>query len=146
MPTKFGNLFMTAIIASPLHGLMGDGFAVITVTGRKTGRRISTPINVSPQNGEWVVISYRNRTWWRNLRDGRKGELRHAGKTFPVTARILDQTSAIARELKKYFANYPGRAKYFGIRTGAEGKAQDEELSRAAAERVVVFLAPGGLG
>jgi deazaflavin-dependent oxidoreductase (nitroreductase family) len=146
MPTKFGNAFMTAIIASPLHGLLGDGFAVITVSGRKTGRRISTPINVSPQNGGWVVISYHSRNWWKNLLDGRKGELRHRGKTFPVAARILEQTTAVAAELKKYFAQHPGRAKYFGIRPDMDGRGLDDAMNRAAQDRVVIFLSPTASG
>jgi deazaflavin-dependent oxidoreductase (nitroreductase family) len=146
MPSPFGNAFMKAIIASPLHPLLGDDFAVITVTSRKTGRRISTPINVTPQDGEFVVISYRNRLWWKNLLDGRKGELHHRGKTFPIAARILDQTAGVAAVLKKYFEKYPDRAKYFGIRTGGEGKAPEEELTRAAADRVVVFLTPSAPG
>jgi deazaflavin-dependent oxidoreductase (nitroreductase family) len=146
MPTKIGNLFMTAIIASPLHGLMGEGFAVITVTGRKTGRRISTPINVSPQAGELVVISYRSRNWWKNLLDGRTGELRHRGKTIPVAARILDQTPGVKPMLKSYFDQYPGRAKYFGIQTGAGERVSEEALDRAAQERVVILLAPVASG
>jgi len=146
MPSPFGNAFMQAIIASPLHPLLGDGFAVITVTGRKSGRRISTPINVAPQDGEFVVISYRNRLWWRNLLDGRKGELHHRGSNLPVVGRILDQTAGVAAALKKYFEKYPGRAKYFGIRMGGEGKATEEELTRAAADRVVVFLTPSASG
>jgi deazaflavin-dependent oxidoreductase (nitroreductase family) len=120
MPGLISNAFMKAILVSPLHAMPGDSFAVITVRGRKTGRRISTPINVSPQDGEFTVISYRNRTWWRNLRDGRKGELHHRGKTFPVTARIFEQPSQVPAELKAFFGRYPGHAKYlaFGCTIG----------------------------
>jgi deazaflavin-dependent oxidoreductase (nitroreductase family) len=117
MPSTLGNAFMKAIIVSPLHGLMGDRFGLIAVTGRKTGRRISTPVNVSLQDGEYLVIRYRNRTWWRNLLDGREGKLHHRGKTFPVSARVLDRAPGILPVLKTYFKAYPGREKYFGIRT-----------------------------
>jgi deazaflavin-dependent oxidoreductase (nitroreductase family) len=140
MPSPIGNAFIKAIIVSPLYSLMGDGFAVVTVTGRKTGRRISTPVNVSLQDGEYLVISYRNRTWWRNLLDGRAGELHHRGKTFPVSARILDQAPGVLPVLKTYFEQYPGRAKFFGIRTDAAGHIPEDDLARAAEERVAVFL------
>jgi deazaflavin-dependent oxidoreductase (nitroreductase family) len=142
MPSAFGNAFMKAIIVSPLHGLMGDGFALITVTGRKSGRRISTPVNVSPQGLEFLVISYRNRTWWRNLLGGRSGELHHRGKSFPVSARILDQAAGVLPVLKSFFEQYPDRAKYFGVRTDAHGVVLREDLTRAAEERVAVFLTP----
>jgi len=146
VPSPIGNAFMKAIILTPLHPILGDGFAVITVTGRTTGRRISTPVNVSPQDGELVVISFRSRTWWRNLLEGRKGKLHHRGKTFPVAARILDQPSAVADELRRYFTAHPGRAKYFGIQSDAAGKAPEEELTRAASDRVIVFLSPTASG
>jgi len=68
MPGSFGNFFMKAILNSPLHGLLGDSFAVITVTGHKTGRAISTPVNVSFADNCYTVVSTRDRTWWRNLR------------------------------------------------------------------------------
>jgi hypothetical protein len=146
MPSPFGNAFMKAIIVSPLHALLGDGFAVIAVTGRKTGRRISTPINLPSRNGEFIVISYRHRTWWRNLLEGRRGELHHRGKTIPIEARIQDQTPAVAAGLKKYFETHPGRAKYSGIRVTAEGHALEQDLTRAAEDRVVIFLTPRASG
>lgn len=142
MPDAISNAFMKAILISPLHALLGDSFAVITVTGRRTGRRISTPINVSPQDGEFTVISYRNRRWWKNLRDGRKGELHHRGETFPVTARIIDRTSEVLDELKTFFGRYPGHAKYFGVRIDDRQNLNREDLDRAAADRVIIRLAP----
>jgi hypothetical protein len=72
--------------------------------------------------------------------------LHHRGKSFPVGARIQDQTPAVAAELKKYFETYPGRAKYFGLRIAAEGHALEEDLTRAAEGRVVVLLMPRASG
>jgi hypothetical protein len=90
MPNPISNAFITAILRSPFHSLLGDSFGVITATGRRTGRRISTPINVSRMGEEFTAVSYRKRTWWRNLAGGRAGELQVGGKTIPVTARIID--------------------------------------------------------
>ncbi len=142
MPTAFGNAFMKAILYSPLHSLLGNSFGVIIVTGRKTGRRISTPINIAPQDEGWTVVSYRNRTWWRNLRDNRMGKLRVAGKTMTVKARILESASEVEAGLKDYFERYPAYAKYFGMRTDAGGKIPEEELKRVARDRVIIRFAP----
>jgi len=146
MPTPFGNAFMKGILRSPLHGMLGDGFAVITVTGRKTGRRISTPINVDPADGEFLVVSFRERIWWRNLEGGRAAELHHGGKTFPVTARIQKDTAGVAAELKKYFAKHPGRAKYFELAADSKGEISADSLKHAAENRVIVHLAPAVSG
>jgi deazaflavin-dependent oxidoreductase (nitroreductase family) len=143
MPNPIGNAFISAILRSPLHPLLGDSFGVITVTGRKTGRRISTPINVARAADGFTVVSTRGRTWWRNLLDGRAGELRVGGKTVPVTARIADQPGEVRDGLKAYFERYPEYAKYFGIRRDERGVIPDADLARAAGERVIIRLIPG---
>ncbi|MBN1439827.1 MAG: nitroreductase family deazaflavin-dependent oxidoreductase [Anaerolineales bacterium] len=99
-------------VFSPLHPLLGESFAVITVYGSKTGRRISTPINVSHSREEFTVVSYRTRTWWRNLREGRAGGLRLGGKTVTVTAKIIDDPEQGRDGLRVYFERHPGYAEY----------------------------------
>jgi len=143
MPNPIANAFMKGIICSPLHPLLGDSFAVIAVTGRKTGRRISTPINVTRQADGFSVVSYRTRNWWRNLLGGRAGELRVAGETIAVTARIIDQPAEVRDGLREYFKLYPGYAKYFGIQADGQGKVLDQDLERIAKDRVIVRLVPG---
>ena len=83
MPSPLANFFMKSLINSPLHSLLGENFAVITVTGRKTGKPITTPVNTLPVDGILTVLSQRDRTWWRNLRGGRMAQLRRAGQPFP---------------------------------------------------------------
>jgi len=68
MPSALENFFMKAIINSPFHSLLGESFAVITFEGRKSGKRYSTPVNVARVDSTWIVVSMRERTWWRNLR------------------------------------------------------------------------------
>ena len=62
MSGNLGNLFMKTIINSPLHPLLGSGIALITVRGRKTGKPISTPVNVVNDGDGLLVVSLRNRT------------------------------------------------------------------------------------
>jgi deazaflavin-dependent oxidoreductase (nitroreductase family) len=142
MPTPIGNAFVTAILRSSFHSVLGDSFGLITVTGRKTGRRISTPINVSRLGEEFTVVSYRKRTWWRNLTGGRAGELRVGGKSVPVTARIIDQPGEVRDALKEYFERYPDYAKFFELRCDPQGRILDGELERVAKDRLIIRLTP----
>ena len=64
---KTGNPFVSALLRSPLHGLLGTKFMLVSVTGRKTGRTYTTPVNYVRQGDTLAVISRRGRTWWRNL-------------------------------------------------------------------------------
>jgi len=142
MPSAFGNFFMKTLIDSPLHGLLGERFAVITVTGRKSGRAISTPINVSRDDNSYTVVSTRDRTWWRNLRGDASAHLRNAGRTFTVRGEIIEEPGAVREELQRFFQRYPGDAKYFKIRLTPEGTADPTDLEHAAKEKLIVKLHP----
>ena len=146
MPSPIGNFFVKTLLNSPLHPLMGRNIALITVTGRKTGRSISTPVNTVDLEGALTVISLPERTWWRNLRGGSAARLRQAGKTFPVRADVVETPEKVVIWLEKYFTQYPGYAKYFGIDSGPDGKPFPQDLERLAAERVIIRLFPNGKG
>lgn len=88
-------------------------------------------------------MSFSSWTWWRNLLGGQAGELLHRGKTFPVTARIIDQPGEVRDGLKAYFDRYPEYAKYFGIRRDERGVIPEADLAHAANDRVIIRLIPG---
>jgi deazaflavin-dependent oxidoreductase (nitroreductase family) len=140
MPSAIGNFFIKSIIHSPLHRLVGNDFAVITLTGRKTGQAISTPINLVRLGDTQTVISLRSRTWWRNLKDGRPAQLRHAGRRSNVRAEIVDTPAEVTAGMAIYFSQYPGYAKYFKLSTDMDGKPDPTELEKLASERVLIRL------
>jgi hypothetical protein len=79
------NAGVIALTASPRWGkLLGRSFAVISYTGRRSGRTFSTPVNYRRQ-GDTVTISVMLpdvKTWWRNFTgDGGPISLQLAGVT-----------------------------------------------------------------
>jgi len=82
MPGKISNFFVASIINTPLHPMLGKNMAVITVTGSKTGKRYSTPVNVMRDGETFTVVSLRDRTWWHNLRGGNQGLIRVAVNNY----------------------------------------------------------------
>ncbi len=142
MPTPLGNFLIKTLVTSPLHPLLGDSFGVITVTGRRSGKPITTPINTVCIEGVLTVISMRTRTWWRNLRTGGPASLHQAGNTFPVRAEVVEAPADVAVWMGKYFTLYPGYTKYFGIKPDPDGNPNPQELQRVAGERVIIQLFP----
>jgi deazaflavin-dependent oxidoreductase (nitroreductase family) len=140
MSSNISNLFMQAIIKSPLHPLLGASFAVITVAGRKTGKPISTPINVVKDSDGLTVVSLRSRTWWRNLRGGRPATLRLAGRQMSVCGEVLEAHSEVTQGFAHFFARFPNYAKHYGIRNGVATEA----LERLADKHVVIRLTEVG--
>lgn len=60
------NPVMKRLLRSPLHWPWSRWFTVVEWTGRRSGRRYSTPVAFLPRAGEvWVTTGG---AWWRNLR------------------------------------------------------------------------------
>jgi len=142
MPNTFGNFFVKAIVASPLHALLGPNLALITVTGRKTGKAISTPVNITRDGDAYIVLSMRNRTWWRNLRGAAAAQLRVGGKTYQVHGEIVEDVGEVTSGLRRYFQQNPQYAKYFDVRVASDGQADQADVQRVAAERIIIRLLP----
>jgi len=144
MSGNIGNSFMKAIINSPLHLLLGPGFALITVQGRKTGKPVSTPVNVVKDGDGLTVVSLRTRTWWRNLRGGRPAMLRLAGRQLSVRGEVLEAQNDVAQGFAHFFTRFPNYAKYYGVQPAAEGGVATESLERLADKHVVIHLVEVG--
>ncbi len=139
MPSRFENFVVATIVRSPFHGLLGDAFAVISLRGRRSGKPISTPVNVLREGSTLTVVSLRTRTWWRNLRRGQPANVRLAGKDFDVRGEVLEAPDQVREGLAHFFESRPGHAKYFGVRM-ADGKLSGEDLQKATVQRVIVRL------
>ena len=76
------NPVVKGLLNSPLHGLVDGGLALITVTGRRSGREYTFPVNYE-QQGEQVTITVGwpdRKLWWRNLVGGGRVRMRIRGE------------------------------------------------------------------
>ena len=90
------NPVVSAILRSPLHWLLSPGLMLITVTGRKSGRRYTIPVGYH-QAADAVIVMVGeapSKTWWRNYRAGGPVELRLRGKPLRGRAQVLPPDSA----------------------------------------------------
>jgi F420H(2)-dependent quinone reductase len=68
---RTGNVAIRALLESPLHGLASRQLALISVTGRRSGRVFTFPVSYR-QDGDTVKIGVEwpdRKVWWRNLLD-----------------------------------------------------------------------------
>jgi deazaflavin-dependent oxidoreductase (nitroreductase family) len=86
---RTANPVVSAVLGSPLHPLLSRSLALITVTGRRSGRRYTFPVG-NRQDGDRVLIKVgwpERKHWWRNLRDAGQVEMlirstRHKGQAL----------------------------------------------------------------
>ena len=133
------NPFMIWLVRSPFHRLLSKNFMTLSYTGRKSGKSYQVPVNYTRQGDILVTISYRERTWWRNLRGGAPVVLRLEGKDVSATSRVLENDAEVTETLTNYLSQTPQMAKYFQVGLDSSGVPNTEDIKRAAADRVVIL-------
>ena len=138
-PPKWVNTFVKAMLHTPgVQRLVGSNVALITVTGRRSGRRITTPVSYNRQAGAVIVLTKRVRTWWLNLFEQPEVELRLAGHTFRGRARPSVADERELPTLVAFLEHRPRDAKAYGVTLDADGH-MDERRARALLSQLVVI-------
>lgn len=83
------NPLVGAILRSPLHRVMSGGVILVTVTGRRSGHRYTTPVQYVRAGNDVFAVSRAGRTWWRNVRGGAAVTLRLHGRDRNATADVV---------------------------------------------------------
>ena len=131
---------MKWVLKSPFHGFVSKGMMLTSVTGRRSGRTITTPTNYLRDGDTLWVVSWRDRKWWKNLRGGAPMRVRLAGKDVEGCGEVVEQQEALARSLFEYYHKAPQLAKYVNIGLDAEGCPVYEDCLSAASKMVMVKL------
>ena len=133
-----GNDFVKFFLRTPLYVFMGDTM-LITVTGRKTGKKYTTPVGYYREGDFLWIITSRDRTWWRNVQDGAEVEMRMRGKDVTGFAEAILDEDEFASQLGDYLKHVPMAAKPLGMRM-ENGEPHSEDASRLAKERLFVRI------
>ncbi len=132
-----GNDFMAWVLRSPLHGILSKGMMLITVTGRKTGKKYTLPVEYFEADGFLWIVTSRDRTWWRNLQNGAEVELLLKNQPLNAYASLVTNLEQVETHLLDYVRQAPLAAKAMGLRM--ENKIPNaEDLAREAKKRLFV--------
>lgn len=134
------NPMMVWLLKSPLHGMISRGVMLVSVTGRKSGKMISTPTNYLRDGTTLWVISWRDRKWWRNLRGGAKVRVLLAGRSVEGRGQVIEDEVAVAHSLFDYYRRVPQYAKYVKIGMDTAGLPISADCERVASSIVMVRI------
>ena len=134
------NRVMRLLLNSPLHGVMSGSVMVIYYTGRKTGRRRSTPVRYLREGESSVVcLTGRETGWWPNFLEPRDVELQLAGHRVAARAHAQpDDTEHKASVLRETLRRFPADAPYHGIVVKRGQEITPAQFEAAVARDVVV--------
>lgn len=133
-----GNDFVKFFLRTPLYVFMGDTM-LITVTGRKTGKKYTTPVGFYRDGDCLWILSSRDRTWWRNVCDGAKVEMRIHGKDMTGFAEAILDEKMVTVQVMEYVRRIPMSAKGLGVQM-EKGEPHPEDAARLAKERMFVKI------
>jgi deazaflavin-dependent oxidoreductase (nitroreductase family) len=137
---RLGNPILAALLRSPLHATVDGGMMLISVTGRRSGKVHTTPVNYLRDGETLTIVSLQERTWWRNLRGGAEVGVHLQGKARRGHAAVVEDDASVATALGRILGRDPAYARFLGVRTRPDGTAEPEDLARASRSRVVVSI------
>ncbi|MCB0036181.1 MAG: nitroreductase family deazaflavin-dependent oxidoreductase, partial [Anaerolineales bacterium] len=113
---------------------------LLCYTGRKSGRAYATPVNYVQEGDLLRIVSFKQRTWWRNLLDRSAVVVYLRGTARQVTAEVVQSEAAVAVQLGYLVRQAPALANYLQIPFDADGSPKSAALEHAAVGRVVILL------
>ena len=134
-----GNTFISWVLRSPFHGLLSNGMMLITVTGRKTGKKYTTPVGYYQQDGFLWILTSRDRQWWRNVTNGTEVSVLLKKKSVQGFAEAELDAQAVEARMVEYLQHVPKAAKPLGIRM-ENNMVNTEDVARVARDRLFVKI------
>ena len=136
------NSIIAWLLRSPFHPIISKNMLLLSYTGRKSGRRYSTPVNyvlMQDENGTYLLTtSLRSRNWWRNLRGGAPVSVDLQGKSIQAQAVVFEDPIQVTAYLKALYQSAPQYARYHQVAVDASGDVSAEAIERAAQGKVII--------
>jgi hypothetical protein len=136
---RVGNVFMRPLLRSRV-GRKIDDLALLTFTGRKSGRGYTIPVAYHVLDGSGVVLT--SHAWKANLRGGADVEVVHHGERIAMRAEVVEDPHEVAR-IYGALLRRVGAAKAklsVGLELAGKRLPTDEEIEEAIGGRRVAVL------
>ena len=138
-PTASRRAINWAVRPLARRGLAGRGVYVLTVPGRKTGKRYETPVTLIEDGDRWLVAPYGEVNWVRNARAAGEVELTRARRSETLRIEEAPPQQA-APVLKRYLQAVAVVRPFFDVKPDSS----IEEFIREAPRHPVFRLIPRG--
>ena len=109
---------------------------VLTFEGVRSGRTYSFPVGYAEDSEG--LMTFTQFSWWKNFREEKPVSLRLRGREMRGTAVAARDPEVVAERFAYYLRRNPHDGKYFGLRVGRDGRADPEELARAAGRLIMI--------
>jgi hypothetical protein len=133
---RVANVFVVALLCSPLHALLSETLLVLTYTGRTSGRRYGIPVGYR-RDGALVTLVAGN-PWWVNLREGGVVTLRLAGREERGSAVLLADKHQAEAGLTAFIERLPHLAALYDVTLAPDKRPDGASVTQAVNTQVVI--------
>jgi deazaflavin-dependent oxidoreductase (nitroreductase family) len=116
LPRQLVNVFVRPLVR---FGVVLRHTYILSVPGRRTGRRYSTPVTLVEDGERWLVAPYGERSWVKNARAAGWVELSRAGRTERVSVTEVAPDDA-GPVLQAYLRSVPSTRRFFTAAPSAQ--------------------------
>ena len=138
----FLNPVMRCLLRSPLHGITSHNIGIVHFTGRKSGRKLNTPLSYTREGNIVRLLSNQSTRWWLNFRgEGVQVEMEIARQRYPGTGVLLEGDSEALREgVRRFIRALPRDAKVYGLKLAADAEVVEASLAAIAGQLILVEI------
>jgi deazaflavin-dependent oxidoreductase (nitroreductase family) len=138
-PPAWANSLMRWALTTPgIQAMVGQGVALLTFTGRKTGKTYTIPVSYHRGEETVTVVTKRVRQWWRNFETAHEVELRLAGRKYTGKAEAMTGEEEALEFMVDYLGKRPIDAKAYGL---ARDEITREKVAKILPHIVLIRIA-----
>jgi deazaflavin-dependent oxidoreductase (nitroreductase family) len=139
---RAGNVTARAVLRTPLlHRLVSNRMLIITVMGRRTGKRFRVPVGYVGIDGRLLIGTGGN--WYRNLRPDTPVEVLLRRRRMRMQPEVIDGMDTAFDLYGDIIRHNPVHGRYAKIRLDPDGRPNRGDLAAALERGVrVVRLQP----
>jgi len=138
-PPAWANSLMRWAVTTPgIQGWVGQGVALLTFTGRKSGKTYVVPVSYHREDDTVTVVTKRVRNWWRNFQTPTEITVRLAGHDYQGTALAATDQDEALEFMLEYLERRPIDAKAYGL---AREDITREKVARILPQIVLIRIA-----
>src|SRR5437588_2246769 len=122
---KLYNPIVISLLRSPLHSLIDKSTILITLTGRKSGKKYTIPVSYMRDGDMLLIISQREHSWWKNLLGGAQVSLYMQGHTSKASGEVFTDAEKVANKLLLFLQQFSRYQRLIHIKLAANGQPEN---------------------
>lgn len=141
--TRINPILIGMLRLPVLHHLCSSGLLLLTITGRRTGKRYTIPVGYQPYGDAIVVLvsKAKRKNWWRNFRTPRPIEVLWKGRNYTAVAEVIaPDSAAFAAMTERTFRKLPFLGRQFGIEFDRSKGLTADQVAHLGREAAAVML------